>query len=531
VSVNLCLLAAVMGGLAVLTQMACASETVLIAEHVGARDPGSAEGGRWTAQPGRVGVRPVALRGKGPGVLDAWQVTDDGDGSLNYVKRLSKSDVKNLSGGFALSARLRVVGKSENAKTALTVRFCDGRTRWRLRFHSTTAGDPIVRLRGVGGDTVELTGAGPGYHLYEVKDLDGDGGADLYVDGVLTRGFWLGAASERPAEISWGTGAGGFRGNAAFNLVRLVAAPKSTRPRRLEDMDVDEKSIFETKTILMGKRRYCYVDEGKGTRVIVLIRGYRFCEKKWDKQIPVFAKAGYRVISPYRPGTGGSDYRTFISKATEAEDIYTLLDRLGVKRIVVLGHCGGTRVAWQMYLTRPKAIEAFISYDSGLFGRLYHFLRHDTGIYGMLKADRPHVERMDTETRALYEKNKESLVRFGRPWFYPSDFAVHRALRNLVWLRKYAAHRRKVSLQPDPNNLEPRRPKRCDAPVLSITTGWGRMRQDEPEAVALEETVRRRAPKLKLVVIANSSHYINDERPERFNNAILEFLASLPDQK
>ena len=81
-------------------------------------------------------------------------------------------------------------------------------------------------------------------------------------------------------------------------------------------------------------------------------------------------EAGYRVVSPYRPGTGGSDYVDFLSKATVSQDNWALLDCLGIEKAVLVGHCGDARMAWQMYLTRPLAVDAFINSDSGLFGKL-----------------------------------------------------------------------------------------------------------------------------------------------------------------
>jgi len=279
-------------------------------------------------------------------------------------------------------------------------------------------------------------------------------------------------------------------------------------------MNVYEKSIFETKTILFGKRKFCYVDEGKGKRTIVLVRCTRFCEKKWDKQIPALVKAGYRVVSPYRPGTGGSDYVDFMSKATVSQDYWALLDCLEIDKAVLLGHCGGARMTWQMYLTRPQAVEAFINFDSGLFGKL--------------KPRKPYLKRMDAETRAMYERNKESLATIDRLWDYPSDYNTQRLLRNRAWCRIRAEHAQRTSLQPDERNLEPKRRYYCHLPVLSITCGRGRVKQSDPEAVAMAKAVRKRAKSLKFVVITKAGHFPNRERTELFNRTILDFLSSLP---
>lgn len=484
-----------------------------IARHVGAVDPTSADGGQWATEPEAPKIRPVAV----PGPPGAWKIAGVGKGSLDYVRRLSEADLRKLDNGFVLSARLKVVDAGDDVDAAITVRYRDGRTSWFLRFGSTPAGDPIVDLRGCDGPLV-LTGAGPGDHLYEVSDPDGDGDAEFLVDGVLKRRSWLGVGDGRPAQVNWGNGSGNSRGTAAYSLVRLAAAPQRPGgpPRKWHDMDVFETSVFETRTILFGNRRFCYVDEGEadGRKVIVLIRGNRFCERKWDNQIPAFVAAGYRVISPYRPGTGGSDHVDFLSKATVAQDNWSLLDCLGIEKAVLLGHCGGARLAWQMYLTRPFAVEAFINFDSGLFGKL--------------KPRKPYLERMDDATRAMYERNKEALATLDRLWDYPSDYNTNRLLRNTAWGHLRAEHAARTALRPDERDLEPKRPHDCHVPVLSITCGRGRIRQSDPEAVAMEKAVRARAGSLKFVVITNAGHYPNQERAELFNRTVLDFLGSLP---
>ena len=518
-SVTKCVPAAALVLMAVVT---CAEGAVegntIIAQHGGATDPTSAAGGRWATEPARPGIRPVALRGS-RGQPDAWQINAVGKGGLDYVKRLAKSDLTKLDNGFVLSARLKVIERADKVDAGIAVRCRNGQTSWFLRFGSTPAGDPIVDVRGGGGPLV-LTGAGPGYHLYEIKDPDGDGEADFYVDGALKRRHWMGSGDGRPAQINWGNGSGKSRGNAAFSLVRLEASPKRPGPRRKRwnEVNVYEKSVFETKTILFGKRKFCYVDEGKGKRTIFLIRGNRFCEKKWDKQIPAFVAAGYRVVSPYRPGTGGSDYVDFMSKATVSQDNWALLDCLGIEKAVLVGHCGGARMAWQMYLTRPLATEAFINFDSGLFGKL--------------KPRKPYLKRMDAETRAMYDRNKETLAKIDRLWDYPSDYNTRRMLRNKAWGQIRAEHARRTSLQADERDLEPKRRHYCHVPVLSITCGRGRIKQSHPEAVTMEKALKRkRAKSLKFVVITKAGHYPNQEQTELFNRTILDFLATLPAPK
>jgi pimeloyl-ACP methyl ester carboxylesterase len=89
-----------------------------------------------------------------------------------------------------------------------------------------------------------------------------------------------------------------------------------------------------------------YEDHGTGSPVI-LIHGYPFSGRAWEKQVPVLLNAGYRVIAYDRRGfgqssqpTSGYDYDTF------AEDLHKLITKLDLRDIALVGHSmGGGEVA------------------------------------------------------------------------------------------------------------------------------------------------------------------------------------------
>jgi pimeloyl-ACP methyl ester carboxylesterase len=85
-----------------------------------------------------------------------------------------------------------------------------------------------------------------------------------------------------------------------------------------------------------------YEDHGAG-QPVVLIHGYPLSGRAWDKQVPVLLEAGHRVITYDRRGFGSSsqpvvgyDYDTF------AADLGTLLEHLGLRDAVLVGHSMGT---------------------------------------------------------------------------------------------------------------------------------------------------------------------------------------------
>ncbi len=85
-----------------------------------------------------------------------------------------------------------------------------------------------------------------------------------------------------------------------------------------------------------------YEDHGAG-QPVVLIHGYPLSGRAWDKQVPALLDAGHRVITYDRRGFGqssqpvtGYDYDTFTA------DLATLLDHLGLREAVLVGHSMGT---------------------------------------------------------------------------------------------------------------------------------------------------------------------------------------------
>jgi pimeloyl-ACP methyl ester carboxylesterase len=85
-----------------------------------------------------------------------------------------------------------------------------------------------------------------------------------------------------------------------------------------------------------------YEDHGSG-QPIVLIHGYPLSGRAWDKQVPVLADAGYRVITYDRRGFGrssqpiaGYDYDTL------AADLNALMEALELEATTLVGHSMGT---------------------------------------------------------------------------------------------------------------------------------------------------------------------------------------------
>ena len=100
-------------------------------------------------------------------------------------------------------------------------------------------------------------------------------------------------------------------------------------------------------------------------RTVVLLHGKNFCAATWEPTIRALSGAGYRVIAPDQIGFCKSSkpqaYQfTFRQLAQNTHD---LLDRLGIKRAVVVGHSTGGMLAAHYALLHPDAVERLVLVD------------------------------------------------------------------------------------------------------------------------------------------------------------------------
>ena len=273
---------------------------------------------------------------------------------------------------------------------------------------------------------------------------------------------------------------------------------------------------METKTFDLDGRKLYYKDQGTGMPVLILHGADLHIPGSWDSTMKRLLEANYRVIFPYRAGRGPSDpHPVYLSLARDSRDMWALVDHLALGNVVLVGHSHGAFVARDMLLKRPDAVAGVVSEDSGSFGK-----------FGEIVA-KVSIDRFDAEDRGLYEKNGPTLAfetrGLGRAWLYPSDYNVWRTLKRRAG-RNPADDWKTVEL-PDPENAPIPEGKWCQVPLLVMTAGRGRIRQDDPEATELQK--RLPGEDARFVVVTKSGHGIHEEQPEIFMGELLDFLNSL----
>src|SRR5471032_1677971 len=93
-------------------------------------------------------------------------------------------------------------------------------------------------------------------------------------------------------------------------------------------------------TVRANGIRQHYLDAGQGP-VVVLLHGFPETSFAWRFQIPALA-ANFRVIAPDLRGYGETDKPAAgYDKRNMALDLISLLDKLGIDKIALVGHDRG----------------------------------------------------------------------------------------------------------------------------------------------------------------------------------------------
>jgi pimeloyl-ACP methyl ester carboxylesterase len=112
-------------------------------------------------------------------------------------------------------------------------------------------------------------------------------------------------------------------------------------------------------------------EQGEGP-LVVLLHGFPESWYSWRHQLPALAAAGFHAVAPDQRGYGGTDKPEPIEAYNIIEltsDIVGLLDALGERQAVVVGHDWGAPVAWHCALLHPDRFRAVAALSVPYMGR------------------------------------------------------------------------------------------------------------------------------------------------------------------
>lgn len=115
-----------------------------------------------------------------------------------------------------------------------------------------------------------------------------------------------------------------------------------------------------------GTKLACFDSGGDGTQV-VLVHGWCCDHSFFAPQAEHLAAAGYRVVSPDLRGHGASDAPdAAYTIGLFADDVAWCIERLGLKKPVVVGHSMGGIVAFDLAARYPELPGAIVMLDSSV---------------------------------------------------------------------------------------------------------------------------------------------------------------------
>lgn len=249
-----------------------------------------------------------------------------------------------------------------------------------------------------------------------------------------------------------------------------------------------------------------YEVAGQGDPV-VFIHGLGSSARDWEYQVPFFAPR-YRVVVFDVRGHGRSDKPTGpYSVPLFAQDAAALIRALEAAPAHVVGISMGGMIALQLAVDEPALVRSLVVVNSGPELVVRTFRERLMILQRFLIVRLLRMRKMgEVLSQRLFPRPDQAPLRqmFVERWAENDPRAYREAMRALVgW-----------SVADRLGDI------RC--PTLVIAS------DQDYTPVSAKEAYVARMPNARLVVIPDAHHAVTVERPEEFNQALLDFLAQQP---
>ncbi|MEV6192956.1 alpha/beta fold hydrolase [Streptomyces sp. NPDC051920] len=242
---------------------------------------------------------------------------------------------------------------------------------------------------------------------------------------------------------------------------------------------------------------------------VLLIHGHPFNRTLWAPQAEALVAAGHRVITPDLRGYGESAVDTGpVYLSDFADDLVALLDHLDIDSAVVGGVSMGGQIAMEMQRAQPHRVRALVLSDTSAPAET------DEGkVFRNRLADRLLAEGMNGYADEVIGKMLADYNVTAQP-----DVAEHvLGMMRATDPRGAAAALRGRAERPDYRDTL----AAVRTPVLIVVGA-----DDVYTPVADAEAIHRLVPHAVLAVVEGAGHLPGAEQPDRFNTALLDFLAT-----
>lgn len=304
--------------------------------------------------------------------------------------------------------------------------------------------------------------------------------------------------------------------------------------------------------------------------VLVLAHGFPELAYSWRHQIPALAAAGYHVLAPDQRGYGGSsrpdDVEAYDITALTG-DLVGLIDLAGAERAAVVGHDWGAVVAWSTALLHPDRVAAVAGLSvppvprprtpptqafRRIFGDNFFYILYfqQPGVADAELADDPARTLRRVLGGTLAPVDEAAALRMLAPgpegfidrlpeperlpdWLHPDDLEVYveEFTRTgftgaLNWYRNFDRNWH-IMANPDqtPGSLRSSPPaaETITAPALFI----GGTADPVLNIMSVDRAVEVVKGPYQQILLDGVGHWIQQERPDEVNAALLTFLSGL----
>jgi pimeloyl-ACP methyl ester carboxylesterase len=273
--------------------------------------------------------------------------------------------------------------------------------------------------------------------------------------------------------------------------------------------------------------------------LVVLLHGFPELWYSWRHQLPALADAGYRAIAPDLRGYGRSSAPPEIEAyALEAVcgDFIALLDRLAEDRAVFVGHDWGAAVAWQLALEHAERVGAVAGLSVPFVPRApaepMSLLRRARGEdFYMVWFQEPGVAERALErdirrtvtattvwTAAWAQADEQPPL---PAWLTEEDLKVYVNAFERTGFSGGLNYYRNIDRNWE--RSEHLADLRIEQPALFITGSRDPVKQFMP-AEAMDGWV---TDLRGVIEVEGAGHWVQQERPDEVNDALLRFLGSL----
>ncbi|KGM43297.1 hypothetical protein JY97_08105 [Alkalispirochaeta odontotermitis] len=290
-------------------------------------------------------------------------------------------------------------------------------------------------------------------------------------------------------------------------LVVSIAAIFALRTPAPLETPVDVAGDF----IQINSRKIRYIDSGSGPP-LVFIHGFGASIYSWRKNLDPISKH-HRVCAPDLPGFGYSDKPLDADYTIDAyaDFIVQFMDKLEIKKAVLVGHSLGGGIALLTGLKYPARVQSLILLDAEA--------------YPITPPLMLRVAKLPGVRSNIHRAIGEWVVRISlKRSYYEQTLITDRLVE--AYYRPFLTENGKIApikvLQAmDFEKLKelPRRYRRFRKKVLII---WGA--EDRISRIHLAHKLKRDLRNSSLKIIPASGHLVQEEKPEIVNRAILDFV-------